>query len=91
MQEGVRASLVSKCADNLVRALSLFERANGVELTLKEIANVVAILMRKEFEQRVVPDSEKDKFLSVLIYYKERGDGDWEDKWKVWRETYMWR
>jgi len=78
MQEGVRASLVSKCADNLVRALSLFERANGVELTLKEIANVVAILMIKEFEQRVVPEDERERVLSIWISYKEEDVGAWE-------------
>ena len=78
MQEGVRASLVSKCADNLVRALSLFERANGVELTLKEIANVVAILMIKEFEQRVVPEDERERVLSIWITYKEEDVGAWE-------------
>ena len=78
MQEGVRASLVSKCADNLVRALSLFERANGVELTLKEIANVVAIFMIKEFEQRVVPEDERERVLSIWITYKEEDVGAWE-------------
>mgnify|MGYP000052906459 CR=1 FL=1 len=78
MQEGVRASLISKCADNLVRALSLFERANGVELTLKEIANVVAILMIKEFEQRVVPEDERERVLSIWITYKEEEAGAWE-------------
>jgi len=91
MQEGVRASLVSKCADNLVRALSLFEGTNGVELNLQEIANAVAIFMIKVWEQRVVPEKEVDKFLSVQITYKEQHTGGWETKWRAWRETFMWR
>jgi len=61
-----------------MRALSLFERANGVELTLKEIANVVAILMIKEFEQKVVPEDERERLLDVRISYKEEEAGAWE-------------
>jgi hypothetical protein len=85
MQEGVRASLVSKCVDNLMRALSLFERVNGVELTLEEIANVVSILLVKEFEQRVMPEGVAEKVLGVSSYYRE---GD-ETVWAVHREARM--
>lgn len=84
-----RKYIINRLAKQLSTALKQTEVLNRTDVSMKELAEAIAILMTKEYLQREINGEGTYKYLDIMIKDMSYEELVWQTIFKVSKKTYI--